>query len=84
MLYNWDDKRIAFILSFFTMGSAAIWASTFHNKVLKASSMGFETLKKFLDEYNKAFVHTDIKVITWLTTTQVTKNLPLCNYIFHF
>ena len=83
-LYDSDQKKIAFALSFMKEGSAAMWASTFTKKTLAIQSLG--TWTSFYTDFKTSFIHIDVKneAITWLTTTSVTKSLPLGDYISQF
>ena len=82
-LYNNDEKKIAFALSFMKEGSATIWASTFTKKALALTIPTLGTWTAFLADFSTSFIHIDVKnaAIAWLTTTSVTKNLPLGDYI---
>ena len=67
-------------------GSAAIWASTFTKKALALTPPSLGTWATFQADFKMSFIHIDIKneAIAWLTTTSVTKNLPLGDYISQF
>ena len=85
-IYDTDQKSIAFALSFMKEGSAAIWASTFTKKALALPTPALGTWTAFYDDFKTSFIHIDVKnkAIAWLTTTSVTKNLPLRDYISQF
>ena len=79
-------KKITFALSFMKEGSAAIWASTITKKALALTIPTLGTWTAFLADFQTSFIHIDVKnvAIAWLTTTSVTKNLPLRDYISQF
>ena len=85
-LYNDDQKKIAFALSFMKEGSATIWASAFTKKALELTIPTLGTWANFHVDFKTSFIHIDVKneAIAWLTTTLVTKNLPLGDYISQF
>ena len=85
-IYDTDEKTIAFALSFMKEGSAAIWASTFTKKALSLSTPSLGTWTAFHNDFKTSFIHIDIKneAISWLTTTSITKSLPLGDYISQF
>ena len=85
-IYNNDQKSIAFALSFMKAGSAAIWASTFTKKALALTNPNLGTWTTFYNDFKTSFIHINVKneAIAWLTTTSVTKNLPLRDYISQF
>ena len=70
-VYNNNDKKIAFILSYMTKGSVLTWAATFHENTVDATgTMTLETYSNFVTKFNKAFKQRDVTgtAITWLTT----------------
>ena len=81
-IYNADSKNIAFALSFMKEGSATIWASTFTKKALALTPPSLGTWAAFQADFKTSFIHVNVKneAIAWLTTTSVTKNLPLGDY----
>ena len=85
-MYDTDEKTIAFTLSFMKEGSAAIWASTFTKKALALTPPSLGTWTAFQADFKTSFIHIDVKneAISWLTTTSITKNLPLRDYISQF
>ena len=85
-LYNQDQKKIAFALSIMKEGSAATWASTFTKKALALTPPTLGTWTSFYSDFKTSFIHIDVKneAIAWLTTTCVSKNLPLGDYISQF
>ena len=85
-VYDTDEKNITFTLSFMKEGSAAIWASTFTKKALALSTPSLGTWITFQADFKTSFIHIDVKneAIAWLTTTSITKNLPLRDYISQF
>ena len=85
-LYDTDQKKIVFALSFMKEGSAATWASTFTRKAPALTTPSLGMCVTFKVDFKMSFIHTDVKseAIAWLTTTSVTKNLPLGDYISQF
>ena len=85
-IYTNDAKKIAFTLSFMKEGSAATWASTTTKKALAYNSPNLGTWADFFSNFKTSFIHTNVKneSITWLTTTLVSKTLPLRDYISQF
>ena len=85
-IYDTEEKNIAFALSFMKEGSAAIWASTLTKKALSLPTPSLGSWTAFHDNFKTSFVHIDVKneAIASLTTTSVTKNLPLGDYISQF
>ena len=67
-------------------GSATIWASTFTKKALALTPPTLGSWTNFYADFKTSFIHIDIKneAIAWLTTTSITKNLPLVDYISQF
>ena len=85
-IYDTDENNITFTLSFMKEGSATIWASTFTKKALSLSTPSLGTWTAFHDNFKTSFIHIDVKneAIAWLTTTSITKNLLLGDYISQF
>ena len=70
-VYNNDDKKIAFVLSYMTKGSALTWATTFQeNSVDAAGTITLGTYVNFITKFNEDFKQRDVTgtAITWLTT----------------
>ena len=73
-VYNNDDKKIAFILSYMTKGSTLTWATTFHeNSVDTTGTITLGTYPNFIAKFNEDFKQRDVTgtTITWLTTKQM-------------
>ena len=85
-LYDTDQKKIAFALFFMREGLAATWASTFTKKALALAIPDLGTWIAFEADFKTSFIHVNVKneAIAWLTTTIVTKNLLLGDYISQF
>ena len=85
-IYDKDQKKIAFALSFMQEGSAATWASTFTKKALLLSTPTLGTWTNFHNDFKTLFIHINVKneAIAWLTTTTISNNLPLGDYISQF
>ena len=92
-VYNNNNKKIAFILSYMTKGSALTWAATFHENAVDAT--GTIILGIYLDfvtKFNKAFKQRDVTgtTIAWLTIKWMvlkkdwTYSPPLNQYISEF
>ena len=79
-------KKITFALSFIRERSAATWASTITKKALTLTPPTLGTWNDFYSDFKKSFIHIDIKneSITWLTTTTISKTLPLRDNISQF
>ena len=82
-MYNDDDRKIAFALSFMREGSAALWALTKTEAALKRNPPNFGTWQSFLDKFSTSFIleNTKDQAIAWMTTTKVDKKTPLMDYI---
>jgi len=93
-VYDNDNKKIAFALSYMTKGSAATWASTFRQKCFTAAGVltSLGTFDDFVKAFKAAFEHHDIvgQAIRWLSTTRMTKDKsgvwqpPLLDFISTF
>ena len=85
-IYSDNSKKIAFALSFIREGSVATWASTVTKKVLNLTPPSLGTWNSFYSNFKKSFIHINItnESITWLTTTTISKTLPLGDYISQF
>lgn len=77
---------VAFALSFMTEGAAALWATTFVTKALATGTLNFGTFANFCTEFKQSFIQENVKdqAMAWLSTTQVSKTLPLGEYISQF
>ena len=85
-IYNDDDRKIAFVLSFMREGSAALWALTETEAAFKRNPPSFGTWQDFLDKFSASFIleNTKDQAIAWMTTTKVDKKTPLMEYILQF
>ena len=85
-IYNDDDRKIAYALSFMREGSAALWALTETEAALKRNPPNFGTWQSFLDKFSASFIleNTKDQAIAWMTTTKVDKKTPLIDYISQF
>ena len=85
-VYGDDEKMITYALSFMAEGAAGLWATTFLTKALATGTPNFGTYANFLTQFKEMFFQENTKdqAIAWLTTTQVSKNFPLVEYISHF
>ena len=55
-VYNNDDKKITFVLSYMTKGSALTWATTFCKNAIDATgTVILGTYPDFITKFNKAF-----------------------------
>ena len=73
-VYNNNDKKIVFVLSYMTKGSALIWATTFQeNSVNVTGTITLGTYMNFIAKFNKDFKQRDVTrtAIAWLTTKQM-------------
>ena len=75
-IYNDDDRKIAFALSFMREGSAA----------LKRNPPNFGTWQNFLNKFSTSFIlkNTKDQAKAWMTTARVDKKTPLMDYISQF
>ena len=85
-IYNDDDRKIAYALSFMREGSAALWALTETEATLKRNPPNFRTWQNFLNKFSASFIleNTKDQAIAWMTTTKVDKKTPLMDYISQF
>ena len=85
-IYNDDDRKIAYALSFMREGSAALWALTETEATLKRNPLNFRTWQNFLNKFSASFIleNTKDQAIAWMTTTKVDKKTPLMDYIPQF
>ena len=70
-VYNNDDKKIMFVLSYMIKGSALTWAATFQeNSVDATGTITLGTYTNFIAKLNKDFKQRDVTgtAIAWLTT----------------
>ena len=85
-IYNDDDRKIAYALSFMKEGSAALWSLTETEAALKRNPLNFGTWQNFLNKFSASFIleNTKDQAIAWMTTTKVDKKTPLMDYISQF
>ena len=85
-IYNDDDRKIAYALSFMREGSAALWSLTETEAALKRNPLNFGTWQNFLNKFSASFIleNTKDQAIAWMTTTKVDKKTPLMDYISQF
>ena len=92
-VYNNDDKKIAFVLSYMTKGPALTWAATFReNSVDSTGTVTLGTYGDFIAKFNEDFKQRDTTgtAIAWLTTKRMvpkkdrTYSPPLNQYISEF
>ena len=85
-IYNHDDKKITFALSFMKEGAAGLWALTKTKTAFTRNPPGFKTWADFLKRFNDSFIleNTQEQAIAWLTTTKVNDKIDILNYILKF
>ena len=85
-VYNHNDKKIAFALSFMKEGAAELWALTETEAAFVRNPPGFGTWTDFIKKFNDSFIleNTKEQAIAWLTTTKVNDKLDILNYISKF
>ena len=85
-IYNDDDRKIAYALSFMREGSAALWSLTETEAALKRNPPNFGTWQGFLNKFSASFIleNTKDQAIAWMTTARVDKKTPLMDYISQF
>ena len=85
-IYNDNDRKIAFALSFMREGPAELWALTETEATFKRNPPSFGTWNNFLDRFTASFIleNTKDQVIVWMMTTKVDKKTPLLEYISQF
>ena len=78
-VYNTDEKKIAFTLSFMKKRSAQTWATTFIRDSLNSKEKSFGEFIDFAKKFKEAFIHSGLKgeAIAWLSNTTDSKNLPI-------
>ena len=60
-IYNQDDKKIIFILSYMTKGIAKAWKEAFIQNVITQDPPAFGSYNEFLENVHKAFAAVDIE-----------------------
>ena len=85
-VYNDDDRKIAYALSFMREGSAALWSLTETEAALKRNPPNFGTWQDFINKFSASFIleNTKDQAIAWMTTAKVDKKTPLMDYISQF
>ena len=85
-VYNHDDKKIAFALTFMKEGVAGLWALTETETAFTRNPPGFGTWADFLQRFNNLFIleNTKEQAIAWLTTTKVNDKIDILDYISKF
>ena len=85
-VYNHDDKKITYVLSFMTEGLAGLWALTETETTLKRNPQSFGSWNNFLDGFNTSFIleNTKDQAIAWFSTARTSNKLPLLEYISKF
>ena len=76
VVYNNDNKQIAFTLSYMTKGSALTWATTFRQSAISGTSFSLGTFADFVTKFNSMFKHHNVtgNAISWLSTKCMMKN----------
>lgn len=85
-VYDHDDKKIAYMLSFMTEGPAGTWALTETETALKRTPQSFGSWSDFLARFTASFIleNTKDQAIAWLSTAQVSPKLTLLEYVSMF
>ena len=91
-VYDTDNKKIAFTLSYMTKGSALTWATTFRQNAIIGMTITMGTFSNFVTKFETAFKHHDVTgtAIAWLSTKRMTKGKnntyspTLIEYVSHF
>ena len=74
-VYNTDEKKIAFTLSYMTKGSALTWATTFCTNCISGTTISFGSFADFVTAFETSFKQQDVTgtAVAWLTMTCMTK-----------
>ena len=91
-VYNTDEKKIAFALSYMTKGSALTWATMFQTNCISGMTISFGSFANFVLAFKTSFKQRDVTgtAVAWLTTTRMTRKRDgtyfpsLTNYISTF
>ena len=85
-VYDHDDKKVTFALSFMKEGAAGLWALTETETAFTRNPPGFGTWANFLKRFNDSFIleNTREQAIAWLTTTKVNNKIDILDYISKF
>lgn len=86
VVYDHDDKKVAYVLSFMTKGSAGLWALTETETALKRNPQSFGSWNNFLTRFNNCFIleNTKDQAIAWLSTARTSDKIPLLKFISKF
>ena len=82
-VYNHNDKKITYVLSFMTKETAGLWALAETEAALSRNPQNFGSWNDFLTRFNPSFIleNTKDQAIAWLSTAQTSDKLPLLEYI---
>ena len=85
-VYDHNDKKITFALTFMKEGAAGLWALTETETAFTRNLPGFGTWANFLQRFNNSFIleNTKEQAIAWLTTTKVNDKIDILDYISKF
>ena len=85
-VYDHDDKKVTFALSFMKEGAAGLWTLTETETAFTRNPPGFRTWADFLKRFNDSFIlkNTREQAIAWLTTTKVNDKIDILDYISRF
>ena len=60
-IYNTDDKRIIFILSYMTKGTAKAWKEAYFQDIITRKYVTFGSYNNFIEKVQKAFAAADVE-----------------------
>ena len=84
-IYNTDDKRIIFILSYMMKGTAKAWKEAFVQDIIIWKNITFGLYDTFLKKVHKAFAATDVEGDARTTLRQLQQgNRTVDDYIAQF
>ena len=85
-IYDHDDKKVAFALTFMKEGAVGLWALTETEAAFTRNPPGFGTWADFIKRFNNSFIlkNTREQAIAWLTTTKVNDKIDILDYILKF
>ena len=68
--YDTNTKKIAFVLSYMTKGSALTWADIFHENTISGTTVTLGSWDDFLKKFQLTFKHQNTigNAISWLST----------------
>ena len=74
-VYDTNEKKIAFTLSYMTKGSAVIWATTFQTSCISGTTISFGSFADFVTAFETSFKQRDMTgtAVAWLTITRMTR-----------